>query len=143
MSAKNTLITLLLTIGLIFGTFVLAQNAAGIDTSVEARKKYRISQLSDEQLRQAWSEAERIRLEEVASIKKMEQDAEARRRQRQKICSDFVYQQRNPDECSTSYLRFKQEANSREAIFDGLVLGMCNFIDGDDIKKLRHFNCIQ
>jgi hypothetical protein len=144
---KKIQILLIALMGFASTAMLYAQSTSNIDISIAAIKKYRVSQLSDQQLKEAWDKAEQIRQEEIKTIEKNKIEFLDRRAKLQKACADFIYEQRNAQECSNarSLLPISlsdEKPKSREMIYEGLVLGLCNFIDSKNINKLREFNCI-
>lgn len=133
--------------GIIYGSIIYAQIKSNIDTSITTIKKYRISKMSDQHIKDLWELAEKIRLEEIQDIEKRKKEFLESRARSLKSCSDFVYEQRNEWECLNArslmtIILSDEKPRGRDAIYEALVLGACNFIDNQNINELRKYGCI-
>jgi hypothetical protein len=117
------------------------------DITIENIRKHRLSVLSDRDLRDLWEKAEVERLREASNATLRRSEYLEQRSNLQRLCGDVVYEQRHTEECRSARsllpLAFSHERlRTREEIYDSLILGACNFVGTDSVRKLRAAGCI-
>ena len=142
----SLLASILLCAAIFFCHPVASQVIVQIDLMREIRA-HRIAQMSDAEIRKLSDTAEVMRQKEERELQEERSQSSKRRIETLEKCKDVVFQTREERLCNAARGPFWRlntnipEPRSREAIFDALILGHCNFINGDR-QKLVEAKCL-
>lgn len=104
----------------------------------EAMRKYRVSRLTDEQLRDMHAAAERQHSNLLAEAQGQEQAAWARISEQVAQCKDPAYRARNNCSGTASYI--PEDVPGVEAIFESKIVGSCEYVQ--TVRDARKRGCL-
>jgi hypothetical protein len=138
--------TILLSLSLCFSYTATSQVIETPSNLVKEIRAYRISQMSDAEIRKLWETAEEIRQKEEHDLQEERRQRAKQRAETLEKCKDVVFQAREERLCNAARSTFSilnidmPDPRSREAIFEALILGRCNFMN--DRRKLIQAKCL-
>jgi len=105
--------------------------------------KHMASKLSDQELRELWAKAEAERSAEIEKYEKEKKQYNDRREKTLADCEDIAFKTKNPDKCNSAAAvpigwLLGPTVNSQQDIFNGYVLGSCNWVG---VKKAQEIGC--
>jgi hypothetical protein len=143
---RSLLAPIVLCAAIFFCYPVASQERVQIDLMREIRA-HRIAQISDAEIRKLSDTAEVMRQKEESELQEERSQSSRRRIETLEKCKDVVFQMREERLCNAARGPFWSlntnipGPRSKEAIFDALILGHCNFISGNR-QKLVEAKCL-
>ncbi|MBU3696759.1 MAG: hypothetical protein FGM13_08625 [Dechloromonas sp.] len=122
------------------------ENEARKFYSLDSQKvmlKHMASKLSDQELRELWARAEAERSAEIENYEKERNQYYDKREKTLADCEDMAFKTKNPEKCSNAAVvpigwLLGPTVNSQQDIFNGYVLGGCNWVG---VKKAQEIGC--